>query len=341
MKYNLVFGPGDFKWFTTNYSRAPLDFYADKANGQVNIVSYSLNNHDLTVRWIEEYLRIREETWNDNVVNQYNYYPSLSIEMSQNARRELNNSIVALREFDIVFPDEMKVNEVDVVDAEWDKLEAIHALFSKYQFELTSVDTDHDSQYWDKFNLLEKINNITHFIKRTPENPDNWKEIDKYVDFNMSIRNELLSSTNSEYYKLEPADYGHFTVPTAGDLVADFSTVGKDLWHCQLTNDMETVRQGNVKQQRILTDFVFCHFHNSEDPPNVHDISRNDFYKWCNANKVEEYYDYMHATFIPGRHVLGRVDGDLQTGKKFYEQVVSKTPILMGTYLSDDYGNPL
>jgi hypothetical protein len=220
MKYNLVFGPGDFKWFTTNYSRAPLDFYVDNTDGQFNIVSYSLNNYPLTVRWIEEYLRLREETWNDHVVNQFNYYPSLSVEMSQNARRELNKTIDALREFDIVFLDDLKLDETEVIDAEWDKLEAIHALFSKHQFTLTTVDTDHDSQYWEKFNLLEKINNITHFIKRTPENPDHWKDIEKYVDFNMSIRNELLSSTNSEYYRLQPADYSHFTVPTAGDLVA-------------------------------------------------------------------------------------------------------------------------
>lgn len=341
MKYNLIFGPGDYKWFTTNYSRASLDFFVDNTDGQFNIVSYSLNNKKLTVRWIEEYLRLREDTWNDNVMNQYNYYPSLSVDMSRTARVEMNKTIDQLREFDIVFPDEVKLNEVDVVDAEWDKLEIIHKLFSEYQFELTSVDTEQDSTYWDKFNLLEKVNNIAHFIKRTPENPEHWKDIDRYVDFNMSIRNDLLSSTNSEYYRLVDGDYEAFTVPTAGDLVADFSTVGKDLWHCHLTNDMETVRQGKVKQQTILTDYVFCHFHNSEDPPNVHDISRNDFYKWCNENKVEQYCDYMHAIYIPGRHVLGRVDGDLITGKKFYDNVVSKTPILVGTYLSDDYGNPL
>ena len=92
MKYNLIFGPGDYKWFTTNYSRASLDFFIDNADGQFNIVSYSLNNEKLTVRWIEEYLRLREDTWNDNVMNQYNYYPSLSVDTLLNVLQRIQNT---------------------------------------------------------------------------------------------------------------------------------------------------------------------------------------------------------------------------------------------------------
>ena len=44
---------------------------------------------------------------------------------------------------------------------------------------------------------------------------------------------------------MKPEDYEHFTaVRPVGGLQLDFGTVGKDLWHCSNTNDIELVKDG-------------------------------------------------------------------------------------------------
>ena len=69
-------------------------------------------------------------------------------------------------------------------------------------------------------------------------------------------------------------------------------------------------------------------------------MNRNH-YKWCEDNKVNEYLDYNAPMYRPGRHVLGKNEQGLITGKDFHDNVIARTPMLLGCYLSQDDGTPI
>ena len=70
-------------------------------------------------------------------------------------------------------------------------------------------------------------------------------------------------------------------------------------------------------------------------------IMKSRHYKWCQDNKVDQYLDYNQPRYNPGRHILGKNDQGIITGKDFYDYVISRTPALLGCYLSEDDGTPI
>jgi hypothetical protein len=99
---------------------------------------------------------------------------------------------------------------------------------------------------------------------------------------------------------------------------------------------MELITRHEVKPQTKLTDWIFMHFDCAENVDLMD--QRLAFYDWINQNKVADHLEVEHPMYTPGRHVLGRCDSPFRTGQEFFDAVISKAPVLLGYYLSDDRG---
>lgn len=333
MKFNIVFGPGKADFFTSNiaYTRNFMDI---KDNPENTRLSYAFNDKPLTQKFLSLWPEYRQQQIKNfksaDILNyHYNYYPTVSAPALLQAKKEMNETLDELRTFGYEIPDTLYLNN-NVNDPENHKLNELHFVF---ETELLKLDWNTNPNYKRLYTLFEKVNNVVHFIELTPQTEVAWQTLDRHSNFNMAIRTNSMS----EYYQLQDEDYADFGQPLGGDLVADFSTVGKDLFVCSCTNDVELVHRNSVNQQRYLTDYVFLMFSTHKLDPWMH----RNHYKWCEDNKVGDYLDYNAPMYKPGRHVLGKNEQGLITGKDFYDHVIARTPELLGCYLSQDDGTPI
>jgi hypothetical protein len=335
MKLNVLFGKQKVDWFATNI-RIVYSLQQELENTDNRLISYTLNDLPLTKKFIE-YWQIYRKSTADRLQEPYmeynvNYYPMQSTDMFFSAKQEMNEMIARLQSFGIEVDNGLLLNQTSS-DNEIKKLNELHFIFEKEAINLKSVVPEICSHYGDIWYALEKINNLVHFL----ETFDN-KNIKKRLEhFYIAIRPGVgIAEKCFPYYTLQDQDYIDFIKPSGGDLVCDFATVGKDLFYCSCTNDIELVKRQEVKQQTQLTDFIFLNFGGQEKEPYF-----EDHYKWCEENHIEKYLDYKSPRYNPGRHVFGKIDEPIYTGRSFYENILSKTPAFLGYYLSDDSGNPL
>jgi hypothetical protein len=179
--------------------------------------------------------------------------------------------------------------------------------------------------------LFEKINQLVHFIEKS-NNVDQ-----KNKQYILIVRPHHKIAYDRLYTRLSDEDYRHFKEPESGDLVCDFSTIGKDLWACASTNDLNLVKNNAVSQQEYLTDFVCIIFKNSINRNPI--TFKESFYNWCVKNSVNDQIDYTLPKYIPGRHILGKIDSSISNADDFYENIFSKTPRFLGSFISDESGN--
>ena len=334
MKLNILFGKDKIDWFATN-SRYIESLKQELNNTDNRLISYTLNDLPLTIKFIE-YWQIYRKYTADRLQSSYmkynvNYYPMQSYEMLFSAKKSMNEIIDKLKKYEISVDNDLKL-DIQSQDNEIKKLNKLHFIFEKEAINLKSRDPEKCQNYHDIWYSLEKINNLVHFL----ENFKNGSQ-KRMKNFHMAIRpGRTISENGFQYYDLQDEDYRDFTMPTGGDLICDYATVGKDLFACSCTDDIELVKRNEVKQQSQLTDFIFLNFDSQEKTSNF-----RNHYAWCEQNDVEKYYDYKQPKYNPGRHVFGKIDEPIYTGKDFYDKILSKTPAFLGYYLSDDRGEPL
>lgn len=329
MKIKFIFIKDKVKLFSTNDFRVTPDRLRHELNNpNSKILSYILNDLPLTrklVNFIPIYGQ-NQKTFLDSEEYpfQTNYYPSPNDAYLKQAREEMNQTISEL--VDLGYPDSLYNLELSGDDQEQEKLNQLH-----FFFESEVIKIDEFSENYDlKRHALERINNLVHFIE---PNERMWS------DFGFVIRKGLFYE-DSGFVKLSPADYEYFRNPQGGELVCDFSTIGKDLQSCYITNDIELIKNKQVKQQEYLTDYLFLLF-NSSDMEQTKSIDqlREPFYKWCEENNVGDYIDYKQPMYNPGRHILGSSDDNIITSEDFYENIFSTHPFCLGWVLCDDDGN--
>jgi len=326
MKFHVIFNKEPIKnkidFFSTNILKIDPEYLP--INEHSNILTYELNNHYLTKRFIEAFLKTQAQNLfqDDVAIYNYNYYMNASHEKVKLAKLAMNETIEEINLINqFQFDTNLKLDPDNPQDAEYDKINELHF---RFEMELVKLlpNTPNADRLWY---LLEKVNNLVHFIERVEQN-------DKTPPyFMMSIR---AKSKKNNWYKLQPEDYLNFQYYQAGDLVADFSTVGKDLWAAASTNDMELVRRKECKQQEYITEYAFIPF-------NTDNTNFTNFWRWCEENNVSEHLDLSDTKFLPGRHVLGRLNRNISSANEFYENVFNKTPYCEGVYMTDDEGNIL
>ena len=322
-KYNVVFGTGkEIDFYGTNrQDTRTLSTEINNPNNQ--IISYTLNDLPLTKKFINHWQEYRKQQVVDQGSNDlayhYNYYKSKNHETAKHAKVEMNRVIDQINKFEKAIPESLKlITHTDII--EHDKLNELHFIFETNTINLKST----DEKYNELFALYEKVNQLVHYIERPNDN--------HYSNDSCLIVIRPLSHADLKHVQLVDEDYEYFTKIQNGDLALDFSTVGKDLWYCCATNDMELIKNNEVKQQQYIRDCVAMYFNKVRVPSNF-----NGFYEWCKQNKVDEYIDYTLPMYRPGRHVLGHIDQDINDA----ETILSKTPVILGAYLSYEDGTPV
>lgn len=329
MKFHVIFNKEPVKnkldLFSTNVLK--IDPHELPLHKTSNILTYKLNDHYLTKKFVEAFLRTQSMNifQDDAAIYNYNYYMNADPERVALAKQAMNDTITELNEINMFQLDTNLYLDVDnPYIAEFEKINELHF---RFETELVRLEKGHPKadRVWY---LLEKVNNLVHFIERVNEEggytPEFWM---------MSIRAKCRMD---HWYKLQPEDYHHFQYFQAGDLVADFSTVGKDLWAASRTNDMELVRRKECKQQEYITEYAFIPFNTDEanfDGP-------HGFWAWCENNKVRDYLDLDDPKYRPGRHIMGKLESHkIEDAYDFYDKVFNDTPYCEGVYMTDDNNN--
>lgn len=330
VKYNVIFTDNVSKldWFATNILEFDLDFIPSPHYK----LSYTLNDNYLTKEFIKTFVNIQ----NSNVTESgkpsynYNYYYNPTVKHFIKAKSEMNKVIDDLNElykttnfFNI---DNSLKLDLETHDPEYDKINELHFIFEKEVIKLRLGDPN-ETQTWY---LLEKVNNLVHFIERGVSNVND-------IDFNYFMISLRTHGGLEHFYTLKADDYKEFKMPAPGDLVADYSTVGKDLHAAAITNDLELVKKQELKQQEYITGYAFMPFNYGQNNFDLVD----GYYRWLYKHDIIKYVNWTEPKYIPGRHVLGKVDNSFESINDFYQTVLSKTPYLASVFISKDNGEIL
>jgi len=328
MKYNVIFTDDTSKldWFATNIISVDLD---NLPNNSYKL-SYRLNNEFLTHKFVYAFVNTQKQNINQlgAASYNYNYYFNPTVAFFKKAKTEMNEAIDELNRINLsthffTISDELKLN-VDSLDPEYNKINELHFIFEKELVALPLYFPEKERMWY----LLEKVNNLVHFIERKCQVQTNIPK-----SFMISCRTH---GGLDYFYTLRPEDYKSFQMPSPGDLVADYSTVGKDLFAAAITNDLELVKNNELKQQEYITGYAFMPFNYGQNQL----TEVYSYYKWLHKNDIRNYVNWSEPKYIAGRHVLGQLDMQYNNIEHI-QMVLNKTPYLASVYITDNNDNIL
>ena len=357
--YHVVYESGFVDYYGSNVSNEFYWHYTPNKllnEERTQVLTFELNDLPLTTKFIKAY---KNKVWHAT----YDYkirgnkgafemisdvYRGLTKDWILESRTEMNDIINFFNahpvsiELGYSFPEELKLNDKDLNDMRIPSLNRLHELFETYMSHLAdNIDTpivigDHQTTVagdhvgvpsamhdllWHK---LQSVNLLVHYNEKLDQNIDNPEEITSAppayftsLKFNVNKKTEWL---------LQPEDYKHFTaVRPIGSLQLDFGTVGKDMWHCANTNDMELIQQKMVSPQWELNPWVQYDWNKCTEPE--WEDGKKQYWDWLKDNNVSDYYDLSDPKFTPGRHQLGECISHNFTGPAdFVDQIIKQTP---------------
>ena len=223
-------------------------------------------------------------------------------ENKANILAELNKELEYCTEKGYVnFTDDYYVYPDQDADTLLYRLNAIHYAFEN---ELRDVHRKNFASGPEDFVVsLERLNKLVHIA----EDPNIETERYHYV-----VRNDVREDLRP-WPKTEDSDFANFNmVITDGDLYSDFYTIGKDLGHAFYTNDVDLVKNQEVKPQSIVSASVCFEFSEENFGKSVSDFAKKDqydrYYAWCKEHGVKDYgYNYTEPKYYLGRAKIARL----------------------------------
>jgi hypothetical protein len=214
------------------------------------------------------------------------------------------------------------INYDDTMVVMHDKLNEVHYVFEK---QLVDLQEDPDFVYTEEYHpeveILERLNKTVHEIEA---NMDKWFRARDIEEKQYFIVIRHFSPDAEQYYEdLDDEGYAQFKPHYyTGDLYLDFYTVGKDLGHAYSTGDLELVKRGEIKPQKLITGSAciglngntFRQYSDQADK-NLYDM----YYYWADGHNVEDHGINVRDP----ENNLGRAHlGDLQN--ETWESVIQK-----------------
>ena len=347
MRYHIVYEPGFVNYTGSNVGKDKFwlkDVSELLEQPNTNVVTWQLNDLPLTLKFIDLYKKRMSEVirkhklgyrdYNFNYI--YDVYQSRNEKTILASRVEMNNIIDFLNTYEhswFTIPEELKLNETDIDDQRIKNLNELHDIFETEMEMLQSrlnegsIEYEVSDTFWHK---LQSVNLIVHFNEKTFVKDD---EADDRTTYFTSLKFDV---PKEEDYLLEPEDYKYFTlVRPKGALTLDFGTVGKDLFTCSVTDDIELVYKDMISQQFELNPWVqFDWFPCSEKEWDDQMVLYND---WIEQNNVANYLDLSQPKFNPGRHQLGHcISHDFSHPEEFVDTIISQTPKINSFFITDD-----
>ena len=166
---------------------------------------------------------------------------------------------------------------------------------------------------------MERLNKLVHSLEKAPNS--------KFGESFYVIRHSS-DHVKAQFPLLTDEMYRCFENNTEnGDLYSDFFTVGKDLGHAYHTNDVELIRNNEVKQQSVVSGAVAFALDNNQFGNRTNNQEQTAYWNWCKANNAELYgYDYTEPKYNLGRAPVGRATATL----KQMTDTLSTTPYVVG-----------
>ena len=195
------------------------------------------------------------------------------------------------------------------------RLNRIHYAF-ELELENDTVQRNAEPEF---FASLERLNKLVHSLEKAPNS--------KFGESFYVIRHSS-DHVKAQFPLLTDEMYRCFENNTEnGDLYSDFFTVGKDLGHAYHTNDVELIRNNEVKQQTVVSGAVAFALDNNQFGNRTNNQEQTAYWNWCKANNAELYgYDYTEPKYNLGRAPVGRATATL----KQMTDTLSTTPYVVG-----------
>lgn len=289
---------------------------------QIYSLTYNLTKNCSTT---DKFIDLTRQTFQSGPPRyDYNLYRGFDIESYFDMKNKMNSIIELINTMDEL-PDIDTSLMLDVsTSEEHSKLNSLHLYF-----ELTSKDIPHPSE--EAHLLLEEINHLVHSLE------GEGNEINVYERSKDTITYAALrlvpDSGNIITMPLTDEDYGNFTIQaTWGDLLLDFFTVGKDLYGAATTNDVSLIVNKELSQQSTVHPCVSLVFVDTVEETKAH-VDKS--HKWCDENKVRDYYDIDLPMYNFGRIVLGKLDMT-GTSEEEVQNELSKCTEITNVELTDE-----
>lgn len=200
------------------------------------------------------------------------------------------------------------------------RLNSIH-----YAFETALEDAEVQKTATPEFLAsLERLNKLVHSLEKAPNS--NFGE-SFYVIRHTSdhVRAKYPEITDDMYRCFENNIQN-------GDLYSDFFTVGKDLGHAFATDDVELIKNNEVKQQSVISGSVCFAVDKLNFGVIDPDAQRQQYWDWCKLNNAELYgYDYHLPQYNLGRAPVGRCTISYNE----LTETLMNTPYVVGIELND------
>ncbi len=353
MQFHVVYETGSVDYFGSNVDRWDFTCYQPnwlrKAPG-TQVISWQLNDLPLTQKWIEIYrsklqaiINTRKSKNPFQYTTVYDLYSHVTEERVLESYRVMNRRIDFVNNCDFTrntISESLKLNENNLDTVEIDKLNRLHEDFETIMKDLTdrreAGELHIPPDTWQSLWLaLQSINLIVHYNEKIPGDIKTYLEGVEPFYFTALKWEEPPGTT----VHLQPEDYADFTlVETPGTLWLDFSTVGKDLFHCFCTNDVELVQSKMVSPQWELKPWVSYLWTNRDRESAAR--FKQEYENWLQRNNAAEYIDLSDPKYTPGRHPLGEcISHSFQSPQDFIDAIVKNTPKIRSYFLTDDNGN--
>ena len=172
---------------------------------------------------------------------------------------------------------------------------------------------------------LERLNKLVHSLEKAPNS--------KFGESFYVIRHSS-DHVKAQFPLLTDEMYRCFENNTEnGDLYSDFFTVGKDLGHAYHTNDVELIRNNEVKQQTVVSGAVAFALDEKQFGLKKNNTEQSAYWDWCKANNAELYgYDYTQPLYNLGRAPVGRATVNLHQ----MTNILTATPYVVGVEIEQE-----
>tara|TARA_B110000483_G_scaffold137128_1_gene163960 strand:- start:1530 stop:2345 length:816 start_codon:yes stop_codon:yes gene_type:complete len=201
------------------------------------------------------------------------------------------------------------------------RLNRIHYAF-ELELENDTVQRNAEPEF---FASLERLNKLVHSLEKAPNS--------KFGESFYVIRHSS-DHVKAQFPLLTDEMYRCFENNTEnGDLYSDFFTVGKDLGHAYHTNDVELIRNNEVKQQTVVSGAVAFALDEKQFGLKKNNTEQSAYWDWCKANNAELYgYDYTQPLYNLGRAPVGRATVNLHQ----MTNILTSTPYVVGVEIEQE-----
>lgn len=163
-----------------------------------------------------------------------------------------------------------------------------------------------------KFHLLaEGNNNAANEISRLNYLVHIAENCSKNIRLNTDSGYMILKFNIFHTDLLEPEDFNEFNEydEQVGDLAMGYSTIGKNLFHCYIDNDIAVIEQGLVRPKITLSSEVRI----TTGTASIKNLQtgsqrRDSYYNWCDTNQIKEKYGYdcRDPKHSGGQFIIGK-----------------------------------